>query len=71
MEHKGRSARFVRLRILGLIAEFLLLGSASFLSARAQSSNRPKIGLVFSGGSALGLAHIGVLKYFEEHHIPV
>jgi NTE family protein len=30
-----------------------------------------KIGLVLSGGGAKGLAHIGVLKAFEEHNIPV
>ena len=34
-------------------------------------SGRPSIGLVLDGGGALGLAHIGVLKWFEEHHIPV
>ena len=33
--------------------------------------DRPTVGLALSGGSALGLAHIGVLRYFEEHHIPV
>lgn len=32
---------------------------------------RRKIGLALSGGSALGLAHIGVLQWFEEHRIPV
>jgi NTE family protein len=31
----------------------------------------PKIGLVLEGGGALGLAHIGVIQYLEEHHIPV
>jgi NTE family protein len=31
----------------------------------------PKVGLVLEGGGALGLAHIGVLKWLEEHHIPV
>ena len=31
----------------------------------------PKIGLALSGGGARGLAHIGVLKWFEEHRIPV
>ena len=30
-----------------------------------------KVGLVFSGGGAKGLAHIGVLKALEEHDIPV
>src|SRR6202163_92325 len=29
------------------------------------------IGVALEGGGALGLAHIGVLKWFEEHHIPV
>jgi NTE family protein len=32
---------------------------------------RPKIGLVLEGGGALGFAHIGVLEWMEEHHIPV
>lgn len=32
---------------------------------------RPKIGLVLNGGGALGLAHVGVLQWLEEHHIPV
>jgi len=35
------------------------------------SQNRPKIGLVLSGGGARGFAHIGVLKVLEEHNIPV
>lgn len=32
---------------------------------------RRKIGLALSGGSALGLAHIGVLQWLEERRIPV
>ncbi|MGZ4788408.1 MAG: patatin-like phospholipase family protein [Terriglobales bacterium] len=36
-----------------------------------QAAPRPRIGLALSGGGALGLAHVGVLKYFEDHHIPV
>jgi NTE family protein len=32
---------------------------------------RPKVGLAFGGGFARGLAHIGVLKVFEEENIPV
>jgi len=30
-----------------------------------------KVGLVFSGGGATGLAHIGVLKALEENNIPI
>jgi NTE family protein len=32
---------------------------------------RQKIGLVLEGGGALGLAHIGVLRWLYEHHVPV
>jgi NTE family protein len=32
---------------------------------------RKKIGLVLEGGGALGLAHIGVIRWMEQHHIPV
>jgi len=32
---------------------------------------RPKIGLVLEGGGALGFAHIGVIEWMEQHHIPV
>lgn len=34
-------------------------------------SSAQKVGLVFSGGGAKGLAHIGVLKALEENNIPV
>jgi NTE family protein len=37
----------------------------------SQPQKRPKIGLVLSGGGARGIAHIGVLEWFEENHIPV
>ncbi len=37
-----------------------------FFTASAQ-----KVGLVFSGGGAKGLAHIGVLKALEENNIPI
>ena len=34
-------------------------------------TERPKIGLVLSGGGARGFAHIGVLKVLEENNIPI
>ena len=34
-------------------------------------ANRPRIGLVLSGGGARGAAHVGVLKVLEELHIPI
>ncbi len=33
--------------------------------------SRPSIGLALSGGAARGLAHVGVLRAFEEHKIPI
>ena len=32
---------------------------------------RPKIGLALSGGGAKGAAHLGVIKYLEQHNIPI
>jgi NTE family protein len=40
-------------------------------SQQSSSITPPKVGLVLEGGSALGLAHIGVLRWLEEHHVPV
>jgi NTE family protein len=34
-------------------------------------TGHPKLGLVLEGGGALGLAHIGVITWMEEHRIPV
>lgn len=39
--------------------------------APAPRKTRPKVGLVFSGGGAKGIAHIGVLKVLEEAGIHV
>src|SRR5277367_3609647 len=52
------------------IALFLILPWCAFAEQQLVTA-RPKIGIAFEGGGALGLAHIGVLKWFEEHRIPV
>ncbi len=61
------------MRRIVLIFLFLLLPEA--LSAQQNAAPRvqprPRIGVALEGGGAMGLAHIGVLKWFEEHHIPV
>src|SRR5713226_506492 len=46
-------------------------GNPSTVGAKIPERSRPKIGVALEGGGAMGLAHIGVLKWFEEHHIPV
>ncbi len=37
----------------------------------APPPQRPRIGLVLSGGGARGAAHVGVLKQLEQMHVPV
>jgi len=56
-----------------IVFVILLLLVPGFLLAQQNPAPRPrpKIGLALEGGGAMGLAHIGVLKWFEEHHIPV
>ena len=43
----------------------------SMAAAQDQPASRPRIGLALSGGGARGLAHIGVLQWMEENHVPV
>ena len=38
---------------------------------RPAVTGRPVVGVAFGGGSARGLAHIGVIRWFEEHRIPI
>ena len=56
-----------------LAALFLgcLLSFAQDQPKPAPASKRPTVGLVLQGGGALGLAHVGVITWLEEHHIPV
>ncbi|MEI6667781.1 MAG: patatin-like phospholipase family protein [Acidobacteriota bacterium] len=57
----------------------MALAAASPVSAWAQTDIaspetvplRPRLGLALGGGAARGFAHIGILKWFEEHRIPV
>lgn len=46
---------------------FLFVATAS----PAETPKRPRVGLVLSGGSAHGFAHVGVLKVLEELRVPV
>ena len=48
-----------------------LLVFCSGLTVFSQKKDRPKIGLVLSGGGAKGFAHIGVLKVIEEAGIKI
>jgi len=67
----GLQARRYSTRAIGLaVLPVFLWAVASFAQSATPAQVRPKIGLVLEGGGALGLAHIGVIQWLEEHHIP-
>ena len=49
----------------------LLAITLMLVSAVSFAQERPKVGVAFGGGSARGIAHVGVIRWFEEHHIPI
>ena len=64
----GRQQPIRSLRILPEVVQ----SSDKFPNFVAQESiKRPKIALVLSGGGARGIASVGVLESFEQHHIPI
>jgi NTE family protein len=57
-----------------LLFIFLALSSLAQESSSAPLETgkpRLRIGVALEGGGALGFAHVGVLRWFEERHIPV
>lgn len=59
-----------------MVVTSLFFFMASLPAVRSEApvplpANRPKVALVLAGGSAYGLAHIGVLRVLEEIGIPV
>ena len=57
-------------RSLGSILGALLCVVALEAPVAGQAA-RPTVGVAFGGGSARGLAHVGVIQWFEEHRIPI
>ena len=46
-------------------------GATQSSTVQTKANGRPTIGVALEGGGALGIAHIGVLRWFEQHHIPI
>jgi NTE family protein len=59
------------LSLLGLLAAHVTGPTAQAQKPVIEPPTRQRIGLVLEGGGALGFAHIGVIQWMEEHHIPV
>src|SRR6201986_119725 len=60
-----------RFKVCFLTAIFALSSSYAVSQGQPAKTNRPSVGLVLQGGGALGLAHVGVISWLEEHHIPI
>ena len=58
----------IRFRVAAGIT--LAIGAVMVTDASAQPA-RPTVGVAFGGGSARGIAHIGLIQWFEENHIPI
>ena len=63
-------------RAVILLAGWLVVGAGTpprdaFGQGTAPAQPRPRVGVALGGGSARGLAHVGVLRWLEEHHVPV
>src|SRR5271169_1728122 len=55
-----------------LLSGLILLSSLAGTAQQPEpAKKRPTLGLALQGGGALGLAHVGVITWMEEHHIPV
>ena len=73
-----RGSAYLRLRgavtllfLLACLVSFPLPAQNPSTAQEPDQKARAKIGLVLEGGGALGLAHIGVLQWLYEHHVPV
>jgi NTE family protein len=63
------TARWARFGAFAALA--CVLSSAIAGAEPPPAGERPQIGLVLGGGAARGLAHVGVLKWLDEHRVPV
>lgn len=63
-----KKLNFIKLLTL-LFAGTIFVHKAAF--SQQISVDRPKVGLVLSGGGARGAAHVGVLKVLEENNVPI
>src|SRR5262249_27200728 len=46
-------------------------GGGPRASAPIANVQSPRVGVAFGGGSARGIAHVGVIRWLEEHRVPI
>ena len=67
-----RTSNSARRPPFSLCCVILLIGSTTALTQTpTPKAASPRIGLVLEGGGALGLEHVGIIRWLEEHLIPV
>ena len=71
MNSSLRIAKALCSYIVALVIVQLLFCAMSLEAQNPPAKKRRTIGLALQGGGALGLAHVGVITWLEEHHIPV
>jgi NTE family protein len=57
--------------LLTIVSLLAAAPAAQAADNEAAEADRPKVGLVLSGGGARGAAHVGVLRALEEMRIPI
>ena len=57
--------------ILALALHAILTLAPAAVTHAQPPVDRPRVGLALGGGAARGIAHLGVLEWFEENRIPV
>jgi NTE family protein len=70
IQRGGMKTRAMRLMLVLSVLSASCFAHSQETPGHDQTSRR-KVGLVLEGGGALGLAHIGVITWLEEHRIPV
>lgn len=66
-------ARMIPRALAGVFALLTTTTAGGVMAQQTQpaTTSRPRVGLALGGGSARGIAHIGVLRWLDEHRIPV
>src|SRR5690349_11115764 len=70
MRHQGWVFDAAR-KIGGLAGELRRVAGWTTIPPAEPEAPQPRIGLALGGGFARGIAHAGILKVLEQHHIPI
>jgi NTE family protein len=70
-DRTSRHSYYLGLTIMLVFIVVILCPLIVIAQSEPPTPKRLTIGVALEGGGALGLAHIGVLRWFEQHHIPI